>query len=279
MKRFILAAAGLVSAVSGMAQATVGCDIFMFDMRGTTEFFSVNLANPTTRNFISTNMSPFTTFAMDFNANATDLYAFNNTDRTLGTLDLNTGAYTSIAPVTGLPDGINPTGLKFAPNNTAYLSTYDATLGNQIYTLDINTGVASAPVSISGANLGILIDFAIDANGNFYGHDIGQDGLVSIDLNTGAATLIGLHGLAANFAQGMDFDWDSNTLYATIYTGGGTGQFVSWNTTDGSVTTIVNTGTEGWNMELEMAVACPIPAPGVLGAFATAGLIALRRRR
>lgn len=279
MKRFILAAAGLVSAVSGMAHATVGCDIFMFDMRGTTEFFSINLANPTTRNFISTDMTPFATFAMDFNANATDLYAFDNNSQTIGTLDLNTGAYTSIAPVTGLPVGVNPTGLKFAPDNTAYLSTYDATNGNQIFVLDPTTGVASSPVVLSGANLGIMIDFAIDANGVFYGHDIGQDGLISIDMNTGATALIGTHGLAANFAQGMDFDFDSNTLYAAIYTGGGTGQFVSWNTNDGSVTTIVNTGAEGWNMELEMAVACPIPAPGVLGAFATAGLVALRRRR
>ena len=74
----------------------------------------------------------------------------------------------------------------------------------------------------------------------------------------------------------MDFDWDTNTLYATLYTGGGTGVYASLSTTTGAATTIVST--TPWNAEMEMAVKAGIPEPGSLSLLGIAGLAVLRRR-
>ncbi len=172
--------------------------------------------------------------------------------------------------------GLTPTDtfidLTIGPDGAAYMAA-----GSNLYTLNLATGAASlvgaSPAPPSSSTL------AIDRNGVMYAHDIGADTLLTVNTATGATTTVGPHGLAANFAQGMDVDFATNTLYATIYTGAGTGQFVSWNTTTGAVTTIVDTGAAGWNAEIEMAVRSPVPAPGAAGLLGLAGLLAIRRRR
>ena len=65
---------------------------------------------------------------------------------------------------------------------------------------------------------------------------------------TGAATLVGPIGINANFAQGMDFDWATNTLYATMYVGTGVGAYVAIDTTTGAPTSwpIPRPGTPRW---------------------------------
>ena len=135
---------------------------------------------------------------------------------------------------------------------------------------------AATLVGDFGSAAGSMIDIAIDLDGNMYGHDLTNDSLVSINKATGEATQIGAHGLAANFAQGMDFDYATNTLYAAIYTGGGTGQFVSWNLNDGSVNELFDTAV--WNAELEIAIRS-VPAPASTAALGLLGLAAARRRR
>lgn len=45
-----------------------------------------------------------------------------------------------------------------------------------------------------------------------------------------------LSGFNANFAQGMDFDNATGTLYGCIYTGGGSNVYGTWDTTTGEVT-------------------------------------------
>jgi hypothetical protein len=115
-----------------------------------------------------------------------------------------------------------------------------------------------------------------------FGHDIGTDSLYSIDKTTGAATLIGTTGFLANFAQGMDFDYSTNTLYATIYTGGGTGMFSRFDLTTGAATGIFSTQPLGAaGAEMEMAVAAPIPEPTslTLVGLGAAGLVWRRIRR
>ena len=266
----VAAAAALVAGLSGLAQADVG-DVYMYDNRGTSEFFRISLSDPTNRVFIN-NAQTYQTFAMDFDETASTLYAQNVQTGQLGIIGLNDGAFSPIAPITGLVAADAITGITIAPNGSAYLSS-----GTNLYSLNLGTGACTLIGGMTGATL--VIDIAADAAGRLYGHDIGLDALLSIDPTTGAATVIGTHGLAANFAQGMDFDWSTNTLYATIYTGGGTGQFVSWDTTTGAVTTIVDTGAAGWNMEMEMSVRSLVPAPGAAGVLAGMGLLALRRRR
>ncbi len=72
--------------------------------------------------------------------------------------------------------------------------------------------------------------------GQMYGHDITTDSIYQIDPTTGAATLIGLTGYAANYAQGMDFDNDDGTLYIFLYIGSGSNVYGTVNLTTGAVT-------------------------------------------
>ena len=267
----VVAAALLLAAAGQVTRADIG-DVYMYDLRSTPDqFFRISLSDPANRIFINTN-ADYGTYAMDFDPTATTLYAHNVTTGGFGTIDVNTGLYSPIAPITGLAAGDAVTGLTIAPSGAAYLSS-----ATNLYSIDLGTAACTLIGPMTGATL--MIDISADANGRVYGHDIGTDSLYSIDTASGAATLIGPHGLAANFAQGMDFDWSTNTLYATIYTGAGTGQFVSWDTSTGAVTTVLDTGAAGWNMELEMAVRSPIPGPASAGLLGLAALAATRRRR
>jgi hypothetical protein len=63
-----------------------------------------------------------------------------------------------------------------------------------------------------------MIEIAMNASGEMYGHDIGDDVIYSIDKATGAATAIGPTGYDANYAQGMDFDNEDGTLYIYLLT-------------------------------------------------------------
>ncbi|MGB3715857.1 MAG: hypothetical protein WA996_15630, partial [Candidatus Promineifilaceae bacterium] len=68
----------------------------------------------------------------------------------------------------------------------------------------------------------IMIDLSINCAGEIYGHDIVNDAIYTINRSSGAATFVGSTGLAANYAQGMDFDNDSGTLYIYALTEDGT---------------------------------------------------------
>jgi hypothetical protein len=66
-----------------------------------------------------------------------------------------------------------------------------------------------------------MIDIGAGSDGNLYGHDIVTDSIYLIDKGTGAVTLLGSTGQLCNYAQGMEFDWDDDILYAAAYTSSG----------------------------------------------------------
>ena len=67
-----------------------------------------------------------------------------------------------------------------------------------------------------------------------YGHDIVNNSIYLVNRNTGAVTLVGPTGYDANYAQGMDFDNDTGTLYIFLF------DFGSFGTIYGTVD--LNTG-------------------------------------
>ena len=210
---------------------------------------------------------------MDTDVPGTTLYAvlFDGLN-TVGTIDLTTGAFTPSGVIAGLPADANVSGLSIDPTTGSwYITTVVGTA--RLYVGDITTGVFApvGPIGFDGN-----IDLAIDSQGNAYGHDILTDALLSIDLITGAGTAIGPTGQVAVFAQGMDFDYSTDTLYATLYTGAGTGRFGSFDLNTGFFTTLQNTTVLDAEMEMVVVAVpdCPwdISDDGVVG---TADLLLL----
>lgn len=249
--------------------------VYALDLRATpNRLLSFPVAAPANNQVASVTID---SYAMDFDSMGNTLYAVNvAAPFAIGTLNTTTGAYTSNATITGLGASDSVTGLSVDPTTeTFYLSTNQTGVGNFLYTLNPMTGAATLVAPMGSINE-LYIDIAVGPTGDMYAHDILTDSLYSINKATGASTLVGLTGHLANFAQGMDFDFEDGNLYGTVYTGGGTGKFVRFDLTTGAG--IVLADTTPWNSEMEMAINSPIPEPASLLLIGLGGLALLRRR-
>jgi hypothetical protein len=194
-------------------------------------------------------------FAMDFENTATTLYGIDNASRNLGTINLATGVFTPTTAVTGVV-GDTISGMSFDPTSSnVYLSVTNGTpvTSASLYTLNIATGAASfvGPIATQvGAAVPAIVDIAISNTGQMYAHDVGGDRILRIDKATGAAVDVGATGFDANFAQGMDFDADTNRLWLALYQGGGQQSLGSVNLQNGTMKFLQSTSNE----ELEMAI-------------------------
>ena len=199
-------------------------------------------------------------YGLDWDTAGTTLWGVDDATLEVVTIDpalgslTGTGVFIAGTGLTGL------TGLTADPDGvTWWLSDYNGA-DSTLFRGDIATGVFTFVGTIATAN--IIIDIAMDSNGDLYGHSISDDSLYSVDKTTGAGTVIGPTGFAANFAQGMDFEPATDILYATIYTGGGTGSLCTIDLTTGVATQIVDTFP--LNAEMEIAIR-PGGGPSIIG--------------
>lgn len=266
-------ACGIVAAI-GLTSMCHASLVYAVDVRNR-RFLTFDTLTPGTQNVLTTNYLP-NYFGLDFDASGTNLYGIQNPaagGMVLDRLNLANGSVASTTTITGVVAGAGITGLTFGPGNNAFISTFLTGTGSQLYSLNINTGVASLVGSMHATN--IVIDISMDTAGRMVAHDISTDAFHWVNTGSGAMTLIGNHGLAANFAQGMDFDWTNNTLYAAVYTGGGTLTYGSVNLTTGAVTSIPGI----LSGEYEMAVQSPVPEPTTIAALGLGALALMRRRK
>lgn len=159
-----------------------------------------------------------TYFAGDFlNGDFTTLYAINYDTNALATINTATGAATVIGAAT--PNaGEAWSGLTGAPGGILYGSATTCS-ASTLYTVDPASGHATVIGPIT--NGACIIDIAANAAGEIYGVDIVSDSLVQIDPATGAGTVVGPLGVNANYAQGLDFDEVTGTLYWAAYSASG----------------------------------------------------------
>jgi len=201
-------------------------------------FVSFTLNDFTGQTVIGTNATPF--YGMDFDPTGEVLFALNDTSDELGTIDLTTGAFTGLVPCPPGGGAANWTGLSIDPRNGDF---YGST-ATDLFLIDPTTGATTliGPFGTSGA---LMIDIAINMDGQMYGHDIGDDSIYTIDMVTGAATSVGLTGYAANYAQGMDFDNEDGTLYIFLYIGSGANVYGTVNLATGAVTPLATSAPQG----------------------------------
>ncbi len=98
-------------------------------------------------------------------------------------------------------------------NDILYAVRYDGDT-SQLYTVDPETGSA---VHVGSIIDGIVIGIAVDNDGELYGIRLADNGLYSINGETGEATLIGSLEVNINYAQDIGFDRDNDILYGTLF--------------------------------------------------------------
>ena len=144
-------------------------------------------------------------YALDYDSNEfVSISTINGTRTVIGTA-VPTGNWTGM---TGAADG-----------STLYAASSACGTESYLYEIDPATGTATLIGSMRPGSC--MIDIAINAAGEMYGVDIVDDSLYTIDTTTGVATLVGSTGASANYAQGMDFDFATDTLYWAAYTSQG----------------------------------------------------------
>lgn len=263
--------AGVVPAPSTVNSTNAPTDTgFTIDIRGAAPRLVDTLYSFTLNAFATQTTLGVTNpqvFGMDFNVANTTLFGVTGSaaltnPSSLGTINRTTGAFTAIAPITGLVAGDNSTGLTINPRTgAAFLSAAGGTPIplSRLYSFNLTTGAATliGPITAPTDTVAtVMIDIAMNCSGQLYAHNINDDSLYSVNVTTGAGTLIGTHGLAANFAQGMDFDNQSGELYAFIYTGAGTNRFGTFNLATGGFTSLT-TNTPLGEFEGAIPTSCP----------------------
>ena len=151
---------------------------------------------------------------VDFlNGDFSKLYALDLDAQQLVTFDVATAAKTVVGAATPA-SGQSWVGLAADPDGTLYAASTDGSTST-LYEIDPATGAATTVGAI--ANAPLLIAIAINGAGDMYGLEMANDNLLQIDKATGAGTVVGSVGFDANYAQGMDFDEDSDVLYLAAY--------------------------------------------------------------
>ncbi len=193
--------------------------------------------------------------AIDFDPAATTLWGIEAYTRRFGIIDVATGNF-GVQGVASL--GLDKvTGLTCSPNGTWYAVGL-VPGGSEIWMGDVTTGTFQRLGLINGES---VIDVACNSQGDLYCTTISDDALYSIDPSTGAGTLVGYHGVDTFYAQGIDFDWSTDTLYAALFVNRNANWFCSLSLTSGAILTSQVTS----SLQCEAEFAIQVPAVGGVG--------------
>ena len=181
----------------------------------------------------------------------------------LAKVNTTTGGATLVGSATNIPELM---AIIFAPDGTLYAASWGT---NDLYTINTTTGVATV---VGSLGFGGVMDLAFDPNGNLYAL---SDSLYKINLSTGAGSLI--TGLADGCLMGLSID-PSDRFLATDYCTSNSPLY-QINTSNGSLTSLGNTGISSPMGLTYQSTAVPEPAGiSVLG-VGLIGLCFARRRR
>ena len=158
---------------------------------------------------------------------APSLYEFNPGD----------GSVVLLGPITGL-GGAGPNSIAYNPVDGRYFIATDVNL----FLFDVTTLVATliGPFNTGG---GLMIEIAFNCSGTCYAYDLLDDNAYTVNINTGAASLLGTLGYDANFGQGMKIDHETGIIYLSAFNNGTfTGQLRTMDPVTGFTTLVVDWG-------------------------------------
>ncbi|MCF8362161.1 MAG: hypothetical protein K9G70_06010 [Prolixibacteraceae bacterium] len=201
------------------------------------------------------------------------LYVANNDDKSLYSVDFEAGTVSFETNISGLRAGHTFTSMSYhSPSGTMYFGSSNGS-ESWLYTLDVASGVLTPVGQVT--NCDILIDFAVNTDGELYGVDIDPDNLVNINTSNGSGTVIGSVGFNANFAQSMDFDDKTGVLYWAAYSFDGS--FRTIDTSTGMSTQIQPAASEFTVLSMGASATVPVNIFAVISIFILAGGVVVIR--
>jgi hypothetical protein len=147
------------------------------------------------------------------NANGSMAYVVDN-DNNLYSLVLQTGIYTLLGAITGIPVGESITGLEMDPTDGTMYAISTNAVQTTLLILNLVT-ISAVVVGITGMVLGIAL--AATLAGGLFALDIDSDSIFSINKLTGLAILIGAIGFDANFGQGMALSFVAGVMLLAAF--------------------------------------------------------------
>jgi hypothetical protein len=183
----------------------------------------------------------------------------------LRTIDTTDATVTDIGPAVPEFDGEYWVGMKWDPTTDSVFAVacnHTVGVGCHLYTIDPATAAVTLVAPLAGGSGDYLpVDIAINSVGEIYAVTIVDpydNYLIHIDKTNGDVDVIGPTGVNAAYAQGMDFDKSTDTLYWAAFGALGAGgafegHVYTVDVTTGEVTLVgltPNGGSEIWALSI-----------------------------
>ncbi len=142
--------------------------------------------------------------------NNEEIYWIDNTDNTLKTYALEDGTVETIGELNPEGSDVTWSDMETDPTDgTTYVTAGEGNT-NRLYELDVE----NAELDLVGeyASGDLVVALAIDGEGDAYAHEIANDEILSVDLETADSEVIGPTGIDANFAQSMTYDKETGQV-------------------------------------------------------------------
>ena len=227
-------------------QGTLGVPAYAAELL-TSELVSMDASAPATLTDVAS-LNGLTLLAGDFKGeDFSTLYAIDFLSFNLYKVDTATGAvtlvYLAVPPPGAQAEAWNGMGWDQTTNTMYAVTSAGRTPTSYLSTIDPDTAETTFVAPITGVgdpvNGAVIIDIAVRADGLMFGVEIVTDTLVAIDKTTGEAQTLGSIGFDANFAEGLDFDDTTNTLYfAAVDNSTGAAEMYTLDTDTGAGTLI-----------------------------------------
>jgi len=144
-------------------------------------------------------------------ANNDQIYWIDNADNTLKTYVLDDGSVETVGELDPVGSDVTWTDMETDPTSgTTYVTSGEGDT-NRLYELDVDDAELT-PVGTFGDTGDLVVAFAIDDQGIGYAHEIVNDEILTVDLETAESEELGSTGIDANFAQSMTWDGETGQI-------------------------------------------------------------------